>query len=188
MKATTSNTYDMRYGSLYLGALICFGTTATADTVHRWKDENGVVNYGNAPPTGVRSTPVPTMDPLKVTRPPGAPDNIPAAAARPPDGLDRGAVRDEVEQALRQQSATQAADAQRQDEAARLAAKRRCEAQRRVDCDDYPWADSHFDGPPVVVRRRNDWVNPYPPVYRPNHPPSAPSQPVERPALMRKLP
>ena len=52
MKAMDSSTYDMRYGSLYIAALISFSTIATADTVHRWKDENGVINYGHMPPAG----------------------------------------------------------------------------------------------------------------------------------------
>lgn len=176
-----STTYDMRYGSLYIAALISFSTIATADTVHRWKDENGVINYGHTPPAGVRSTPVPTVDPLKVTRPPGATADAPTVA-RPTDNLDRNAVRDEVEQALRQQSANQAAEAREQEENARLAARKRCEAQRRVDCDDPAVLDDSLYGvPPRIVRRHF----PTQPLYPPIRPPA---QPAERPMLMRKLP
>lgn len=171
----------MRYGSLYIAALISFSTIATADTVHRWKDENGVINYGHTPPAGVRSTPIPTVDPLKVTRPPGATADAPAVT-RPTDNLDRNAVRDEVEQALRQQSANQAAEAREQEENARLAARKRCEAQRRVDCDDPAVLDDSLYGvPPRIVRRHF----PTQPLYPPIRPPA---QPAERPMLMRKLP
>ncbi|MDP3872882.1 MAG: DUF4124 domain-containing protein [Methyloversatilis sp.] len=171
----------MRYGSLYIAALISFSTIATADTVHRWKDENGVINYGHTPPAGVRSTPVQTIDPLRVTRPPGATADSPTAPASPAN-LDRNAVRDEVEQALRQQSVNQAAEAREQEESARLAARKRCEAQRRVDCDDPAVLDdSLYAVPPRIVRRHF----PTQPVYAPIRPPA---QPAERPMLMRKLP
>lgn len=171
----------MRYGSLYITALISFSMTATADTVHRWKDDNGVINYGDTPPAGVRSTPVQTVDPLKVTQPAGATVDAQAAPGSPAD-LDRNAVRDEIEQALRRQSANQAAEARAQEENARLASRKRCEAQRRVDCDD-PAAldDSLYGVPPRIVRHHFPTRPLYPPV-RP------PAQPAERPMLMRKLP
>jgi hypothetical protein len=181
MKAMDSSTYDMRYGSLYIAALISFSTIATADTVHRWKDENGVINYGHMPPAGVRSTPIQTIDPLRVTRPPGATADSPTAPASPVN-LDRNAVRDEVEQALRQQSANQAAEAREQAEAARLAAKKRCEAQRRVDCDDPAALDDSFYGVPPRIVRRHFPIQPlYPPI-------SPPGQPAERPILKNRLP
>ncbi len=166
--------------ALYLLLLIGPGMVLAADVVHRWKDENGVINYGDTPPAGARATPVPTVDPLKVTRPQGATVDTPPAP-RPPANPDRGAVREEVEQALRQQSANQAAEAREQEENARLAARKRCEAQRRVDCDDPAVLDDGLYGvPPRIVRRHFPTRPPYPPI-RP------PAQPVERPALMRKL-
>lgn len=182
----------MKCAVLYLAALLAGNPCAYADTVHRWVDERGVVNYGDAPPNGVRSTAVPTRDPLK-TGPVGTagPSVIPAgpAPARP----DRAAVRDEVEQALQRQNAARAAETRKQEEAAWLSARRRCEEQRRVDCDENPYAETHADGPPVLVRRRSVWVNPQPPLHRPGYLPprhphaNAPSAPQERPALMRRL-
>jgi hypothetical protein len=189
----------MRRRSLYIAVLFCLSTVATADTVHRWQDANGVVNYGDTPPAGVRSTPIQTADPLKISKQPALDSGAPTTPAAP-QNLDRSAIRTEIEQALQQQSANAAAEARRQDDAARLAAKRRCESERRVDCDDppwtdtSPWADTYFDRPPMVVRRHPGWTHsPYPPGHRPGYPPAPPSnhtppRPVERPALMRKLP
>jgi hypothetical protein len=77
----------MKYAVLYLAALLTCNPCAYADTVHRWVDERGVVNYGDAPPNGVRSTAVPTRDPLKTGASVGTagPSVIPA-------GTDPGAA------------------------------------------------------------------------------------------------
>lgn len=183
----------MKYALLYLAAALTCSSHAYADTVHRWVDEHGVVNYGDAPPEGVRATAVPTRDPLKTTRPPGAASASVVPAVREPVTPDRTIVRDEVEQALLRERAAQTAETGKLEEAARLAARRRCEEQRRVDCDENPVVESYADGPPVLVRRRNPWVNPRPPSHRPGYLPprhphsNPPSAPPERPALMRRL-
>jgi hypothetical protein len=183
----------MKYAVLYLAAIFTCNPCAYADTVHRWVDERGVVNYGDTPPRDVRATAVPTRDPLKTAGPSGAANPSVAPAGQGPAQPDRALVRDEVEQALQRQNAAQAAETRKQEEAAWLTAKRRCEEQRRVDCDENPFAETHADGPPVLVRRRSVWVNPHPPLHPPGYLPprhphsNAPSAPREKPALMRRL-
>lgn len=183
----------MKYAMLYLAVLLTGNPCVYADTVHRWVDERGVVNYGDAPPNGVRTTAVPTHDPLTTSGPSGAarpsvtPDG--AAAARP----DNAVVREAVEQALQRQNAAQLAETRKQEEAAWAAARRRCEAERRVDCDENPFAETHADVPPMLVRKRSVWFNPQPPLHRPGYLPprhphsNSPSVPQEKPALMRRL-
>ena len=48
---------------LLLAAIMASLAGATAAEVYRWVDQNGVVNYGTAPPAGVKASP---LDPGKV--------------------------------------------------------------------------------------------------------------------------
>ncbi|HEY9194587.1 MAG TPA: DUF4124 domain-containing protein [Methyloversatilis sp.] len=161
--------------------LLALPTFATADTtVHRWVDEHGTVNYGDRPPEGRRTTPVRTTDPLSVsgtpasTPPPDA-QTTPAAPA-----LDREAVRQEVESALRREQAAQALETEHRQEAARLEARRRCEEQRRIDCDQATVMDEPlYYAPPRILRRH------YPAPVVPATPPAAPAAP---PLLMKRGP
>jgi hypothetical protein len=183
----------MKCAALYLAALLTCNPGAHADTVHRWVDERGVVNYGDAPPHRVRTTEVSTRDSLKTDGASAAARARTAPAGTVPAPPDRAIVRDEVELALQRQRAAQANETRQQEEAAWLAARRRCEEQRRVDCEENPFADAYADGPPVLVRRRSAWVSPQSPLHRPGYLPprhphaNAPSTPQERPALMRRL-
>lgn len=166
-----------------IGALLlALPTLAMAgDTVHRWVDEHGTVNYGDRPPEGRRTTPVPTSDPLGVSnspaaKPPPAARTEPAATVAP----DREAVRQEVESALRREQAANALEAERRQEAARIEARRRCEEQRRVDCDQGAVIDDTlYFAPPRILRRHQPGM-PVVPV-----PPPTPAAP---PLLMKRGP
>ncbi len=178
-RSPASSIYDMRHLLLYLVLLPCCGAVVASDTVHRWTDERGIVNYGDAPPKGARATAVPINDPLTVSGSPAGPRPAAPADARPASALDRDAVREEIDAALRREQSARIADAERRQEAVRLEARRRCEAQRRVDCDDVLPADEylHF-APPRIIRHPNVW-QPVKPVTTP------PNRPVEPPALMK---
>ncbi|MGC4405778.1 DUF4124 domain-containing protein [Methyloversatilis sp. MC4-4] len=169
----------MKAVALYAAMCMLPVTSFAGDTVHRWVDERGVVNYGDAPPEGRKSTPVRTIDPLTVT---GSPP--PARAATPPaptGGVaDRDAVQREVESALQRERASAARESAARQEAAMAEARRRCLEQRRVDCDDPVLLEEPLYGvPPRIIRRHPPL---YPPIARP------PAPPPEPPVLMRKLP
>jgi type IV secretory pathway VirB10-like protein len=169
--------------SVICALLLALPTLAMAgNTVHRWVDEHGTVNYGDRPPEGRRTTPVPTSDPLGVSGSPAA-KPVPAAptesaATAPPD---REAVRQEVESALRRERAADALATERRQEAARLEARRRCEEQRRVDCDQAAVIDDTiYLAPPRILRRHQPGI----PVV-PTSPPTTPAAP---PLLMKRGP
>ncbi|MDY0057330.1 MAG: DUF4124 domain-containing protein [Methyloversatilis sp.] len=169
----------MKAAALYAALCMLPVTSFAGDTVHRWVDERGVVNYGDAPPEGRKSTPIRTVDPLTVT---GSPP--PARAATPPApssaAADREAVQREVESALQRERASVAQENAARQEAAMAEARKRCLEQRRVDCDDPAVLDDTLYGvPPRIIRRHPPL---YPPIARP------PAPPPERPVLMRKLP
>lgn len=169
----------MKAAALYAALCMLPVTLFAGDTVHRWVDERGVVNYGDAPPEGRKSTPIRTVDPLTVT---GSPP--PARAATPPSpagGMaDRDAVQREVESALHRERTSVAQESAARQEAAMAEARKRCLEQRRVDCDDPAVLDdTQYGVPPRIIRRHPPL---YPPIARP------PAPPPERPMLMRKLP
>ncbi|MFW2454364.1 DUF4124 domain-containing protein [Methyloversatilis discipulorum] len=169
----------MKAAALYAALCMLPVTLFAGDTVHRWVDERGVVNYGDAPPEGRKSTPIRTVDPLTVT---GSPP--PARAATPPTPAggvaDRDAVQREVESALQRERASVARESAARQEAAMAEARRRCLEQRRVDCDDPALIEDTLYGvPPRIIRRHPPL---YPPIARP------PAPPPEPPVLMRKLP
>lgn len=169
----------MKAAVLYAALCLLPMTSFAGDTVHRWVDERGVVNYGDAPPEGRKSTPIRTVDPLTVT---GSPPPARAATPSPPASgtPDREAVQREVESALQRERASVTQESAARQEAAMAEARRRCIEQRRVDCDDPALLDETLYGvPPRIIRR-------HPPLYPPITPPPPP--PPERPVLMRKLP
>lgn len=170
----------MKASALYALLLLWPVTSFAGDAVHRWVDERGVVNYGDRPPEGRSATRVDTADPLGVREPVQRPA-APAAVAG--GAMDRGAVQREVDSALQRERAAVARENAARKEAALAEARRRCEEQRRVDCDDPAVLDETLYGvPPRIVRRHYPVHRPYPPVARP------PAQPAESPVLMRKLP
>ncbi|WP_374341593.1 DUF4124 domain-containing protein [Methyloversatilis sp.] len=170
----------MKATALYVAMCMLPVTTFAGDSVHRWVDERGVVNYGDRPPEGRKASRVETTDPLGVTEP----VQRPAAAAPATAGAgfpDRGVVQREVEEALRRERSAAERDLTARREAAKAQARQRCEEQRRVDCDNPALPDeSILVVPPRIVRRHY----PIQPVY-PAHPPA---QTREQPMLMRKLP
>jgi hypothetical protein len=169
----------MKALALYAAMCLLPVTALAGDTVHRWVDERGVVNYGDAPPEGRKSTPVRTIDPLTVT---GSPSPARAATPSAPAGgvTDRDAVQREVETALQRERASAARESAARQEAAMAEARRRCLEQRRVDCDDPVLLEEPLYGvPPRIIRRHPPL---YPPIARP------PTPPQEPPVLMRKLP
>lgn len=163
---------------LCLLAMLPLGALA-GGTVHRWVDERGVVNYGDKPPSGRNATAVPITDPLTVSGQPAPPAGTPppARAGTPP--LDRDAVRQEIESALRREQAAQVQEAARNQEKARAEARRRCEEQRRVDCDQ-ALPDDLYYAPPRIVRRHYPITPVVPP--RPADPPAPPVLKAPRPA------
>ena len=161
--------------------LLALPVLAMADTtVHRWVDEHGTVNYGDHPPEDHRTTPIRTADPLSVS---GAPTVTPppeARTTRATPALDRDAVRQEVESALRREQAAQALETDRRQEAARLEAHRRCEEQRRIDCDQTAVMEEPlYYAPPRILRRH------YP---APIVPATSPATPAAPPLLMKRGP
>lgn len=168
----------MKATALYALLVLWPVTSFAGDAVHRWVDERGVVNYGDRPPEGRKTTRIETTDPLGVTEPVQRPPAAPSAGNA---GLmDRNAVQREVESALQRERAAAAQESAARQEAAMAEARRRCEEQRRVDCDHPGLVDENvYVGPPRIVRRHYPL---YPPVVKP------PAQPVERPMLMRKGP
>lgn len=171
----------MKPAALYALLVLWPVTSFAGDAVHRWVDERGVVNYGDRPPEGRKSTRIETADPLGVTEPVRRLPAPPAPAGSSNSGLmDRGAVQREVESALQRERAAAAQESAARREAAMAEARRRCEEQRRVDCDHPGLVDENvYVGPPRIVRRHYPL---YPPVVKP------PAQPAERPMLMRKGP
>jgi hypothetical protein len=161
-----------------IGAALCLVPVIchAQATIHRWVDERGVVNYGDSPPEGRKTTRIVTVDPV-ATEKPAEPPAAQAPGSRQ-DALDRRAVREEIEDAMRRERLAREREAAREAEAARMAARKRCEEQRRVDCDQVGALDDPVYVTPRIVRRHY----PIAPVQPPR---PAPSEP---PALMRKLP
>lgn len=132
-----------------------------AGEVYRWTDANGQVHYGDVAPTDRTALPIDTRDALDVhgagpARPDaGATSATPTAPAPEPvqDGTRRKPVR----------------EPSGDDDAALAEARRRCEAQRRVDCDTLPYADTDADRYPVWLPHRRI-VRPAFPSQRPRPP------------------
>jgi hypothetical protein len=178
--------------TLYLVMLLISAPAVAGDTVHRWVDERGVVNYGDAPPKGVKSRQVPTDPALSglpaeaapQSAPPPLPPPPPVAGTQAPPAtvpLDRDTVREELERALQRSEAERARLMKDREDAERAAARQRCEAERRVDCGD----DATLAGEdstaylPHHIRRR------LPPPHA--KPPVAPEPPEKAPpSLMRR--
>ncbi|MBR0568878.1 DUF4124 domain-containing protein [Azoarcus sp. L1K30] len=126
-----------------LGMALSFSAFAEDAVVYRWKDRDGRVNYGNAPPEGVRAEPVDASSRITVvpalapTAPSGRqPTDTPAAAER----LDR--LERELEAERQSRRDTEAAVEQQAQERARR--KIECEEKYRESCDE--------DGQPSAKR------------------------------------
>lgn len=126
-----------------LGMALSFQSFADDAVVYRWKDGDGRVNYGNAPPEGVRaervdaSSRITVLPALVPTAPPqGQSADSPAAAER----LDR--LERELEAERQSRRDTQAAIEQQVQERARRKAE--CEEKYRESCDE--------DGQPSAKR------------------------------------
>ena len=108
----------------FLLALACaFATTALAQQ-YKWTDKNGRVQYGDAPPPGVKATPL---------RPPAAAPapapKTPAAKAADPKAAKKGpltAAEQEAEYRKRQQDAAKEREKLAQEQQATEATKENC--------------------------------------------------------------
>jgi hypothetical protein len=126
--------------------LLVIGSTCGAE-VYKWVDENGVTNYGSAPPPDRKARQLP-KDAPGLTIVPATPPPAASAAASGKDGnstddrIDRLERELELERARRASASEAAADERR-------AAIERCEANRGIDCDIDPY--QAFNRAPAVV-------------------------------------
>lgn len=125
-----------------------------ADTVYRWKDASGQVNYGTQPPPGVQAEPIGGRGSVSVmpALPPSAVPQADPNAGR----IERLERELEEERRMRREaSAREEEDAER-----RAEARERCEREYREPCDE--------DGRPLSTRYI---AVPVAPPYQPYYPP-----------------
>ncbi|MFN0164095.1 MAG: DUF4124 domain-containing protein [Burkholderiales bacterium] len=153
-----------RFLSLAIIAGLAFASAhapATANTVYKWTDERGVVNYTTTPPPKARGG-------TTVLATPALESHVTAdeeearywRERRQRETLrDMEAARERREtQAMRQAQARHsmalASQSAARDEEARRAAREQCLRERRIDCDN-PQAASpvYYTPTPVIVRR-----------------------------------
>ncbi|MBL8484105.1 MAG: DUF4124 domain-containing protein [Rhodocyclaceae bacterium] len=156
----------------------CAAQGLYADT-YRWVDERGVVNYGDKPPKGVQSTAV-DDSPNQIPAPkPRDAQAAPAAAAPAADAApDYAGSRRASDDALAREQQRSEAEQQRRIDAWRA----RCQAERRVDCDQDPPPEAYSDGSGIIIIRPHLPAQPIPPfVVQPPPPPAATPRVVATP-------
>jgi hypothetical protein len=186
-------------------AVLGLPALASADTVFKWVDANGVTNYTTTPPpSGVRKVSAVNADPAVKNNVPASPGDEEASYWRErrmrEAANDIGSARsrrdnDDLNQQLaRQQLASQYDEDQRRraQEARMQAMYNQCTLERRLDCA-YGYDYNGGYGVPVVVARRRPYNVPgtfplpgQPSLSTPT--PGAPritvqARPVQRPAL-----
>lgn len=196
--------------ALIAAAALGLPTLASADTVFRWVDANGVTNYTTTPPpSNAHKVSVVNADPI-------VKNNVPASVGDEEAGYwrerrmreaanDIGNARsrrenDDLRQMLaRQQLASQYDEEQRRrvQEARAQSMFDQCTLERRLDCA-YGYDYGYGYGAPVVVASRRRLYNVPGTFALPGQPsltnptPGAPSipvqpRPVQRPALVTRL-
>jgi len=119
---------------LLFAALLASLTGTAAAEVYRWIDQNGVVNYGSAPPAGVKASPVDT-DRARVSVVPAPPRPAGSTELGQADLRTRiNRLENQLDEERRLRALADAAEA---DRLARARAE--CEAQRRLNCDTDPY-------------------------------------------------
>lgn len=114
---------------LWMAAGMAVANVAAADTVYRWKDAGGQLNYGTQPPPGVKAEPL--GDRGNVTVVP-APAVAPAASGGTAARVERLERELEEERRLRREQA----DRTQEEEARRAQARADCEREYREPCDE----------------------------------------------------
>lgn len=126
------------------------GGVAAAETVYRWQDAKGQVNYGTQPPPGVRAEPIGGRGSVSVMPAP------PPAAATPPAEDATAARVERLERELEEERQARRDDAARRDDedAQRVRTRAECERQYREPCDE--------EGRPLSTRYIVRPARPYP--------------------------
>lgn len=154
-----------RFLSALLLSLFLLPTIGAAQgALYKWKDAQGKVHYGDAPPPGVRATPLSGGVSVVPSLPPEAAESDADAKAESAGGGI------ENPDAIRRARAAEAES--RQQEQARREAERkrlieRCEANRGTDCEDE--VDDLLSGHPGRTYVPL-WLNPPPRPHRPPRP------------------
>lgn len=119
---------------LLLAAILTSLAATTVADVYRWVDQNGVVNYGSAPPAGVKAVPLDTdKSRFSVVAAPSGPDK-PSEKGTADLRARIGRLENQLEEERRLRALADAAEA---DRLARARAE--CEVQRRLNCDTDPY-------------------------------------------------
>lgn len=118
---------------IWLWAVIgmALANVAVADTVYRWKDASGQLNYGTQPPPGVKAEPLGDRGSVTVMPAPAVPA-APAASSGTAARVERLERELEEERRLRREDAAREQD----EEARRAQARAECERQYREPCDE----------------------------------------------------
>ena len=152
----------MKAGGRLLMAMLALsgsGIAASADSVYRWTDGRGQVNYGNLPPSGVKAELLGDRGALSVMPAPPLAQRGTAGSALPQEGPPHDAPPHEAPAA--------SASVPASDEALRI----ECEERLREPCDD----SGHALRPALVVVPQ-----------RPRHPPAV--SPPPRPPRNADMP
>lgn len=175
------------FPALLLSLILLPAASLAQGALYKWKDAQGKVHYGDAPPPGVQASPLSGGVSVVPALPPEAREgNASAKAEATGGGIDNP-------DATRR---TQAAEAEsRQQEQARREAERkrlieRCEANRGTDCANE--VDDLLSGQPGRTYVPL-WLNPPPQQHRPPRPvlppaSSSSSSPSRPWGEMRKIP
>ena len=172
-----------RFLSALLLSLFLLPTIGAAQgALYKWKDAQGKVHYGDAPPPGVRATPlsggvsvVPSLPPEAVESHAGTRTESAGGGIDNPDAARRARA---AEAESRQQE-----QARREAERKRLI--ERCEANRGTDCEDE--VDDLLSGQPGRTYVPY-WLEPPPPSHRPPRPHRPPLPPVSSSSSSRAHP
>lgn len=155
---------DIAKSAMLLAVSLAWPGATQADTVYKWTDQRGVVNYSTTPPsTGQRASTVDISPSVGLPADASAEEvrawrekreRELASEKRELESMRRSR---EAEQARTDQNRQQLAMADRENQAAearRLAARDQCLRERRVDCDSTTSQFTNTQGTTTVIARR----------------------------------
>lgn len=138
-----------------IAALLVLGSALAQETVYRWRDAGGQLNYGTQPPPGVKAEALGGRGSVTVL-PPSPASAEPAAPADPTAArLERLERELEAERQARRDDAERQAAERREQEAQAEQTRAECERRYREPCDEY--------GQPLAPRYIVTPARPYPP-------------------------